>query len=207
MINLNKLIIIFPLIIIGCKTKPLKEINHLQTIDELNMNIYSKSGDIVSSIYSPNSSYNLKDNTLNLEETTINLFKDKIKKYTINSETSNLSNNNKTLELSGNVELRTIQKDNEIIIANKFIWNINDENYILEGDVKFENNNIILSSNKAILNNTDEIEFLNPVNYLIKDDNNKKSYEINSENALYNLITKSVSFKSENQRVRSKIYF
>ena len=126
MINLNKLIIIFPLIIIGCKTKPLEEINHLQTIDELNMNIYSKSGDIVSSIYSPNSSYNLKDNTFNLEETTINLFKDKIKKYTINSETSNLSNNNKTLELSGNVELRTIQKDNEIIIANKFIWNIND---------------------------------------------------------------------------------
>ena len=84
MINLNKLIIIFPLIIIGCKNKPLEEINHLQTIDELNMNIYSHSGEIVSSIYSPNSSYNLKDNTFNLEETKINLFKDKIKKYVKN---------------------------------------------------------------------------------------------------------------------------
>ncbi len=32
-------------------------------------------------------------------------------------------------------------------------------------------------------------------------------YEINSENAYYNIDNKSVNFKSKEERVRSKIYF
>ena len=33
------------------------------------------------------------------------------------------------------------------------------------------------------------IEFFNPVKYIIKNDNNENKYEINSENAYYNLNT------------------
>ena len=51
------------------------------------------------------------------------------------------------------------------------------------------------------------IEFFNPVKYVIKDDNNENRYEINSENAYYNLKTESVSFKAKDKRVRSIIYF
>jgi len=51
------------------------------------------------------------------------------------------------------------------------------------------------------------IEFYNPVKYIIKDDNNEKKYEINSENAFYNINTDSVSFSAKEERVRSKIYF
>ena len=32
-------------------------------------------------------------------------------------------------------------------------------------------------------------------------------YEINSENAYYNIDTKSLKFSSKNERVRSKLYF
>ena len=42
---------------------------------------------------------------------------------------------------------------------------------------------------------------------MIKDNNEEKRFEINSENAYYNIITKSVSFSSKKERVRSKIYF
>ena len=35
----------------------------------------------------------------------------------------------------------------------------------------------------------------------------ESGYEINSENAYYNIANKSVNFKSKEERVRSKIYF
>ena len=78
----------------------------------------------------------------------------------------------------------------------------------MKGDVKFENDKIILSSNKAILDkSTNIIEFFNPVKYIIKQNNLINKYEINSENAFYNIDTKSLSFTSKEKRVRSKLYF
>ena len=74
--------------------------------------------------------------------------------------------------------------------------------------MKFINNSITLSSNKAILNkNNNIIEFFNPVKYKVNDNNNKSGYEVNSQNAYYNIEKKSVSFSSKKERVRSKIYF
>ena len=118
-----------------------------------------------------------------------------------------MSNNNKIIELNGNVKLITFDQDDDTLIAKNFKWNIDDSNYLLTGDVKFENKYIILISNKAILNSNNIVEFVNPVKYIIKNDNNENSYEINSENAFYNIETKSVSFESENKQVRSKIFF
>ena len=43
--------------------------------------------------------------------------------------------------------------------------------------------------------------------FMMKDDNNEKQYEINSENAFYNIDTESLSFSAKEKRVRSKIYF
>ena len=71
----------------------------------------------------------------------------------------------------------------------------------------FKNQNIILNSGKAILGSDNIIEFFNPVKYIIKNENNENKYEINSENAYYNLSTKSVSFKAKDKRVKSIIYF
>ena len=51
------------------------------------------------------------------------------------------------------------------------------------------------------------IEFFNPVKYIIKDEKNENKYEINSENAFYNLDTESVSFEAKDKRVKSIIYF
>ena len=73
--------------------------------------------------------------------------------------------------------------------------------------MRFENSNIKLSSNKAILASNNIIEFFNPVKYVIKEDNNENKYEINSENAYYDLKNDSLSFEAKEKRVRSKIYF
>jgi len=51
------------------------------------------------------------------------------------------------------------------------------------------------------------IEFFKPVKYIIKDENSENKYEINSENAFYNLNTESVSFEANDERVKSIIYF
>ena len=73
------------------------------------------------------------------------------------------------------------------MLANNFFWNINNSYYILLGNVKFENDSIILSSDKATLNSSNIIEFFNPIRYVIKNGKNENSYEINSENAFYNI--------------------
>ena len=109
--------------------------------------------------------------------------------------------------MKGNVKLKTLKKDGDLLYADNFIWNIENTNYVLEGNIRFENQNIILNSEKAILGSDNIIEFFNPVKYIIKDENNENKYEINSENAYYDLNNESVSFKAKDKRVKSIIYF
>ena len=111
------------------------------------------------------------------------------------------------MKLKGNVKLKTLKNNEDTLNADNFIWNIENTKYLLEGNIRFENKNIILNSGKAILGSDNIIEFFNPVKYIIKGENNDNKYEINSENAYYNLITESVSFKAKDKRVKSIIYF
>ena len=205
--KLYKLIIILPVLIIGCTPEVIEENKLTQKIDSLDMNIFSKEGEKIYSVKSPYSTYDKTKQKFNLRKTTINIFKDEQTKYIIDSDESSLSNNNKILELKGNVRLITINQEDEILYADNFFWNIEEANYLLKGNIRFENKNIILNSDKATLGTDNIIEFYNPVKYVVKDGNNEKKYQIKSENAFYNINTESVSFRSEEKRVRSKIYF
>ena len=171
------------------------------------MTIFSNIGKKIYSITSPDSSYDNTQLKFELKKPKIYIFNEEETKYIISSQESTLSNNNKLLKLNGNVKLKILKKDEDILFADNFIWNIEKTNYLLEGNIRFENNNIILNSQKAILGSDNIIEFFNPVKYLIKDENNDNKYEVNSENAYYNLNTESVSFKAKNKRVKSIIYF
>ena len=203
-----KLFFLLPIIIIGCNSKDLDDKLISQSINSLDMNIYSIHGNKLLSIKSPYSNYDKIKNIFSLKKTTIKLFKDKKSEYIITSNNAKLSNNNKLIELNGNVQVKTVIKQEDKLFSNNFTWNIKNSEFLLEGEVKFINNSITLSSNKAILNKTNNIiEFFNPVKYKIKDSNNESSYEVNSENAYYNIDTKSVIFRSKEERVRSKIYF
>ena len=207
MSNIYRLIIFLPLFMIGCAPNVIDENKVIQKIESLDMNIFSKRGDKIYSITSPNTSYDNIELKFEFKEPTINIFNDGKTKYIISSEESTLSDNNKLLKLKGNVKLKTLKKDEDILYADKFIWNVEKTNYLLEGNITFENQNIILNSEKAILGSNNIIEFFNPVKHIIKDENNNNKYEINSENAYYNLNTESVSFKSKDKRVKSIIYF
>ena len=206
--NVYKVILIFSILLSGCTSKPIRENNISQSIDSFNMNIFSNEGKKIFTIKSPNSIYDKENNIIRMEKTTIHSYNEDMAEYIINSDKSKLSDNNKILELTGNVLLETLLQEDDKIYANSFKWDINNSEYLLTGNVKFENNEVILSSNKAILNNSDDIiEFFNPVKYIIKNSKNKDIYEINSENAYYNINTKSVSFTSVDDKVRSKLYF
>ena len=207
MSNIYRLIIFLPVLILGCTPNLFEENKIIQKIDSLDMNIFSNKGEKIFSITSPYSSYDKNKLKFQLKNTTINIFNGEQTKYVINSDESTLSNNNKVLKLTGNVKLKNFKGDEDFLYADNFIWNIEETNYFLEGNIRFENKNIILNSGKAILGSDNIIEFFNPVKYIIKDDNNKNKYEINSENAFYNLNTESVSFKAKDKRVRSIIYF
>jgi len=192
---------------LGCSPNVIEENKVIQKIDSLDMNIFSKSGDKIYSISSPNSSYNINELKFELKNPTINIFKGEKTKYIISSDESTLSKNNKLLKLKGNVKLKTLNQEEDFLYADNFFWNIEENNYLLEGNIRFENQNIILNSEKAKLGSDNIIEFFNPVKYIIKDDNNEKKYEIDSENAFYNINTESLSFSAKEKRVRSKIYF
>ena len=207
MSNNYRLIIFLQLFILGCAPNLIYENKLIQKIESLDMTIFSKSGDKIYSISSPNSSYDNIELEFELKKPIINILNGEETKYIISSEESTLSDNNKLLKLKGNVKLKTFKKDGEFLYADNFIWNIENTNYLLEGNIRFENENIILNSGKAILGSDNIIEFFNPVKYIIKDENNENKYEINSENAYYNLTTESVSFKAKDKRVKSIIYF
>ncbi len=207
MSNIHRLIIFLPLFILGCAPNVIDENKVIQKIESLDMTIFSKSGDKVYSITSPNSSYDNIKLEFQLKKPIINILNGEVTKYIISSEESTLSDNNKVLKLKGNVKLKTFKRDGDFLYADNFIWNLENTNYLLEGNIRFENQNIILNSGKAILGSDNIIEFFNPVKYIIKDENNENKYEINSENAYYNLTTESVSFKAKDKRVKSIIYF
>jgi len=205
--NIYRFIIFLPFFILGCASNVIDENKVIQKIESLDMTIFSESGDKIYSITSPNSSYDTIELKFELKNAIINILNGEETKYIISSEESSLSDNNKLLKLKGNVKLKTLKKDGDILYADNFIWNIENTNYLLEGNIRFENQNIILKSGKAILGSDNKIEFFNPVKYIINDENIENKYEINSENAYYNLITKSVSFKAKYKRVKSIIYF
>ena len=202
-----RLTILLTLFMLGCAPSVIDENKVIQKIDSLDMTIFSKSGDKIYSITSPNSSYDNIELKFELKKPIINILNGKETKYIISSEESTLSDNNKLLKLKGNVKIKTLKKNEDILNADNFIWNIENTNYLLEGNIRFENQNIILNSGKAILGSDNIIEFFNPVKYIIKDENNENKYEINSENAFYNLNTESVSFEAKNKRAKSIIYF
>lgn len=203
-----KLLFIISILISGCNINNIEEKKINQVIDSFNMNIYSNKGEKILLIKSPSSSYDIVKRISNLKQSTIYIYDNNKPQYIIKSNNSILSNNNKLLELYGNVVIKKLPQKDDILYSDRFIWNINKSEYKLIGKVKFENSNIVLLSNKASLSKgSDIVEFFNPVKYIIKKSNDKKSYEINSENAFYNVKTRSVSFQSKEDRVRSKLYF
>ena len=124
------------------------------------MNFFSKRGDKIYSITSPYSSYNNFELIFQLKNTTINIFNGEETKYIINSDYSTLSDNNKLLKLKGNVKLKTLEQDQDFLYADNFIWDIEENSYLLEGNIRFENNNIILNSGKAKLGADNILNFL-----------------------------------------------
>jgi len=207
MSNIYRLILFLPLFMFGCAPNVVDKNKVIQKIESLDMTIFSKSGDKIYSITSPHSSYDNIELEFELKKPIINILNGDETKYIISSENSTLSENNKLLKLKGNVKLKSLKKDEDILYADNFTWNIENTNYLLEGNIKFENQNIILNSRKAKLSSDNIIEFFNPVKYILKDENNHNKYEINSENAYYNLKTESVSFEAKDKRVKSIIYF
>ena len=205
--NLYKLILILPIFIIGCAPDIIEKKDLAKEINTLDLNIFSKNGEKKYSITSPHSIYDNFKNKFQFQKTTINIFQDDKTKYIINSDESSLSRNNKVLELKGNVKLKTINQDEDYLYADNFIWNVDEANYLLTGNIKFENKNVILTSSKATLGSDNIIKFFNPVKYIIKDDNNENRFETKSENAYYDIDQESLSFKAKTKRVSSKIYF
>ena len=109
---------------LGCAQNVIDENNVKQKIESLDMTIFSKSGDKIYSITSPNSSYNNIELKFELKKPIINILNGEETKYIISSEESSLSDNNKLLKLYGNVKLKTLKKDGDILYADNFIWNI-----------------------------------------------------------------------------------
>ena len=205
--NLYKLILILPIFIIGCAPNIIEKKDLAKEINNLDLNIFSENGEKKYTITSPYSIYDNFKNKFQFQKTTINIFQDDKIKYIINSDESFLSRGNKILELKGNVKLKTINQDGDFLFADNFIWNINESNYLLTGNIRFENKNVVLQSGKAKMASDNIIEFFNPVKYIIKDDNNEKRFETNSENAYYDMNNESLSFSAKSKRVSSKIYF
>ena len=109
---------------LSCAPNVIDENKFKQKIDSLDMTIFSKSGDKIYSITSPNSSYDNIELTFELKKPIIRILNGEETKYIISSEESSLSDNNKLLKVKGDVKLKTLKKNGYILYADNFIWNI-----------------------------------------------------------------------------------
>ena len=79
------------------------------------MNIFSKKGDKIYSITSPDLIYNNSKLKFELKKPIVKIFKGEETKYIIISEESTLSDNNRLVKMSGNVKLRTINQEEDYL--------------------------------------------------------------------------------------------
>ena len=122
--NIYRLILFLPIIILGCKPNVIEENKFIQRINSLDMNIFSMNGEKIYSITSPYSSFDKNQLKFKSKNTNINIFNGEEIKYIINSDESTLSENNQLLKLTGNVKLKIFKRDEDILYADNFIWNI-----------------------------------------------------------------------------------
>tara|TARA_Y100000589_G_C27042403_1_gene583718 strand:+ start:337 stop:963 length:627 start_codon:yes stop_codon:yes gene_type:complete len=199
--------ILFSLIISGCNINTNNINKSILKIEKFNLNHYSKNGKKLYMLDSPYSVFNQTDHSYLFNKTNIKFFEDEEVKYNVNSDSAKLLNN-KFIELNGNVEINDFNNDKTIIRSNKLFWNIDESEFILEGNVELVNNVINLNSSKALLDKkSDIIIFYDPVKYNYNDEDSIKKYNVSSENAYYNIITKDVIFESENDKVKSRLVF
>ncbi len=199
--------ILFSLIISGCNINTNNNNKSILKIEKFNLNHYSKNGKKLYMLDSPYSVFNQTDHSYLFNKTNIKFFEDEEVKYNVNSDSAKLLNN-KFIELNGNVEINDFNNDKTIIRSNKLFWNIDESEFILEGNVELVNNVINLNSSKALLDKkSDIIIFYDPVKYNYNDEDSIKKYNVSSENAYYNITTKDVIFESENDKVKSRLVF
>ena len=191
--------------ITSCNVSTRKVDTSYLIIENFKLNHYSKDGTKLYMLETPYSVFNQADQSYLLNKTNVKVFENEDIKYNVNSNSAKLLNN-KFLELTGNVEINDF--NNTIIKSNSLLWNIDKSEFILEGDVSLENNIININSSKASLDKNDNIIlFYNPVKYYYKEEDSIRKYNISSENAYYNITTKNVIFKSNNDKVKSKLSF
>ena len=193
----------------SCKLEPYKDKEINLIVNDFNMSQLSTLGEKLYIIKSPKSKFNKNSQVYLLDKTKITFFDKKEIAYTVDSNEAQLLNH-KIIKLNGDIQIVDVSDEKNIINADSFYWDIKDENFILEGNVRLNNKNIDLMSSKAFLNkNTNIIKFFKPVKYNYKNSMNKSTYKLSSESAFYNLLDKKLIFESESEkeRVRSKIYF
>ena len=199
--------ILLAFLLSSCTVNKRKVDKSILIIEKFNLNHYSKNGSKLYMLETPYSVFNQTDQSYSLNKTNIKFFDKENVKYNVNSDSAKLLNN-KFLELNGNVEINDFNNDKTIIKSSKLFWIIDKSEFILEGNVSLANNIIKLTSSKALFDKKDDIIiFYNPIKYNYKDENGIRKYNISSENAYYNITTKEVIFKSNNDKVKSKIVF
>ncbi len=195
------------LFISSCNVNKKKVEKSILIIEDFNLNHYTKNGSKLYMLDTPYSVFNQTDQSYILNKTNIKFFEKENVKYNVNSDSAKLLNN-KFLELNGNVEINDFNNDKTIIKSNNLFWDIDKSEFILEGNVSLVNNIINLSSSRALFDKKEDIIlFYNPIKYNYKDEEGIRKYNISSENAYYNILTKDVIFKSKNDKVKSKLVF
>ena len=200
--------ILSALIISSCSNNAKDIEESTLSIKNFNLSHYSKNGNKLYKLETPYSIFNKKEQVYLLDKTSIKFFQKNNIKYIVNSDSSRLINNNKVIELKGNVKISDIENNNTTIKSDNLYWDINKSKFRLEGKVYLITKSIKLNSSMAVLDKESNIiTFFKPVEYSYIDQNNISKYDIKSENAYYNIENQDVIFKSENNKVRSRIIF
>ena len=207
---MNKRLLIFSISLLlssSCSTS-IRKVDSNLAIDDFSMTHFKNNGEKLYAISSPKSVFIRDIQIYKLDKTDIFFYEENKVNYIINSLRSSLLNNNKNIKLEGDVKLFDLNNKDNTIKANKAFWNIDKFEFVLLGDVIFNNKSVNLISSKAVLNkNTNIIKFFKPVKYTYLNKSSTLNYKVKAENAFYDLKNKTLRFESKNERIKSKLNF
>ncbi len=204
------LILLVSVFTVSCNTiTPISENNSNEfEFEKLTIKNHNKDGQIKYIIRSERATVENSQNKIIAFLPVIILYNNNQPQYTINSRDGIINNIEQIINLNGNVQMFDSLNELINISADSMKWDIGQSKISFISNVKLNHKESKVVANRAdYYRNKDEILFyeISTINNQIFNKGQRAVIGVDSEEAVYNLITKKLEFSSQNNRVRSTI--
>ena len=210
--NNNKYILFLLFIIsttqIGCSNKSQNSITNDYSIKDFKLEQLKANGDVHFSMISEQAFIDPINRNIDSKIIELIIFADNKPKFKVSSDKGYFNNKQNSLSLINNIKLLHIQNNsNYNLIADNLLWDLNNNQINILGNIELSYNRSKLTSKKIIYDERQEKFFITGIRKYeyYKEENKGKILELESDNAVFDNKTNQITFTSNQKKVKSVI--